>query len=52
MVRPLFEAGPFIFKSNIPSDKFTTIVCGSLHHDFAAGLSQQQYNLGFITQST
>lgn len=53
MVRPLFEAGPFIFtKSNIQSDKLTTVLGRSLHHDFAVGLSQQQYNLSFIIQST
>ena len=48
MVRSLFEAGPFIFtKSNIQSDKLTTVLCRSLHHNFAAGLSQQQYNQNF-----
>lgn len=45
MVRPQTEAGPFIFtKSNIQSDKLTTVLCRSLHHNFVAGLSQQQYN--------
>ena len=47
MVRSLFEAGPFIFKSNIQSDKLTTVLRKSLHHNFAAGLSQQQYNQNF-----
>ena len=48
MVRPQTEAGPFIFsKSKIQSDKLTTVLCKSLHHNFAAGLSQQQYNQNF-----